>query len=228
MNFSPSLMCMDFLKMKEQIETLNNLCSSFHIDIMDGHYVKNITLSPDFVFALSKVSTREIDCHLMVEYPQDYLEILACAKASCISVHAETINAQAFRIIDKIKSLGCKVGIVLNPATPLSYIEYYIEEVDKLTIMSVDVGYAGQPFITQMLQKIELAAKLKKEKGYKYTIQVDGSCNKNTFASLYKAGAQELVVGSSGLFSKDKDVKKAWEIMQNDFTKAIKEVDFLE
>ncbi len=215
--FSPSLMCMDLLEIKEQTQILNNLCDFYHIDIMDGHFVKNITLSPDFVSAFSKIARKPIDCHLMVEHPDDFIEPLVNAGAAFICPHAETINKDAFRIINKIKSFGCKAGVVLNPATPLSFVEYYLEHIDKLTIMTVDPGFAGQPFIPQMLEKIAQAKELKEKYDFKYLIEVEGSCSEKTFGSLYNAGTEVFIVGTSGLFSKDKDLTKAWEIMQNEF-----------
>ena len=121
--FNPSLMCMDLLDIKKQTEILNERCDLYHVDIMDGHFVKNITLSPDFVAAFAKIAKKPIDCHLMCEYPDDYIETLAKAGATYICPHAETINSDAFRIINKIRALGCRVGVVLNPATPLSYIQ---------------------------------------------------------------------------------------------------------
>ncbi len=215
--FNPSLMCMDLLNIKEQTEILNERCDMFHVDIMDGHYVKNITLSPDFVSAFTKVSKRPVDCHLMVTDPDDYIESLAKAGADYICPHAETINTDAFRILNKIKSLGCKAGVVLNPATPVSYIKHYINRLDIITVMTVDPGFAGQPFIKEMLCKIRELKRLKEENGYSYLIEVDGSCNKNTFKELYEAGAEVFIVGTSGLFSKDKDLKRAWDIMLKEF-----------
>ena len=215
--FNPSLMCMDLLNIKEQTEILNERCDMFHVDIMDGHYVKNITLSPDFVSAFTKVSKCPVDCHLMVTDPDDYIESLAKAGADYICPLAEAINADAFRILNKIKSLGCKAGVVLNPATPVSYIKHYIDRLDIITVMTVDPGFAGQPFIKEMLCKIRELKRLKEENGYNYLIEVDGSCNKNTFKELYEAGAEVFIVGTSGLFSKDKDLKRAWDIMLKEF-----------
>ncbi len=215
--FNPSLMCMDLLNIKEQTEILNERCDMFHVDIMDGHYVKNITLSPDFVSAFTKASKRPVDCHLMVTDPDDYIESLAKAGADYICPHAETINTDAFRILNKIKSLGCKAGVVLNPATPVSFIKHYINRLDIITVMTVDPGFAGQPFIKEMLCKIRELKRLKEENGYSYLIEVDGSCNKNTFKELYEAGAEVFIVGTSGLFSKDKDLKRAWDIMLEEF-----------
>lgn len=215
--FNPSLMCMDLLDIRSQTEILNERCDLYHVDIMDGHYVKNITLSPDFVKVFSTIAKKPIDCHLMVTDPDDFIETLAKAGAGYICPHAETINRDAFRILNKIESLGCKTGVVLNPATPLSYIQHYIHRIDKLTIMSVDPGFAGQPFIREMLDKIREAKALKEKYGYKYLIEVDGSCNERTFKDLYEAGTEVFIVGSSGLFSKDPDLTKAWDIMQCEF-----------
>ena len=213
MMFSPSLMCMDLLSMKEQVEILNERADFYHVDIMDGHFVKNITLSPFFVSNLKRISKLPIDVHLMTEYPDDYIEELAKSGADYICPHAETINKDAFRIINKIKGFGCKAGIVLNPATPIEWIKYYIHLLDKITVMTVDPGFAGQPFIPEMLDKIRELKELKEKNGYNYLIEVDGSCNERTFDILTEAGAEILIVGSSGLFNLDSDLPKAWDKM---------------
>ncbi|NMD37179.1 MAG: ribulose-phosphate 3-epimerase [Christensenellaceae bacterium] len=220
--FSVSLMCMDFLDMKNQLEILNKRADYLHVDIMDGHFCKNITLSPDLVKTFNRVATIPMDCHFMTTNPSDWLELSAQAGAQILCPHAETINTDAFRTLNYIESLGCKTGVVLNPATPLSYIQHYIERLDQITIMTVDVGFAGQPFIPQMLKKIEDAANLKVKNNYKYKIQIDGSCNNRTFKSLVDAGADILVVGSSGLFSRDADLNKAFDLMEQDFKELTK------
>ena len=183
--FNPSLMCMDLLNIKEQLQILNTRADFFHVDIMDGHYVKNITLSPDFCRAIRPVCQIPLDCHLMVTTPDDFIEPLAKAGAGYICPHAETINADAFRIVNKIHSLGCKVGVVLNPATPVSYIRHYIHLLDKVTVMTVDPGFAGQPFIREMLEKISELKELKEEKGYGYLIDLRGP-GKGRDGSVYR------------------------------------------
>jgi D-allulose-6-phosphate 3-epimerase len=218
--FSVSLMCLDYLRIREQVEILNTRADYFHIDIMDGHFCKNITLSPDFMRAVKKIARRPLDVHLMTEYPNDFIDIVREAGAEWISPHAETINADAFRTVNKIKSLGAKAGVVLNPATPLEYIKHYAGKLDLITIMTVDVGYAGQPFIEEMLDKIRLCAQWKKDHGYRYKISVDGSCNGKTFARLHEAGAEIYVAGSSGLFSLDPDLNRAYDRMVKDFEDA--------
>ena len=220
--FSPSLMCMDFLKMKEQLEIMNTRMDMYHVDIMDGHYCKNITLSPDLIKTFAKVATLPMDVHLMTTNPTDWIETVAKAGATYISPHAETINTDAFRVMNLIRSLGCKTGVVLNPATPLSFVEPYLNRVDLLTIMSVDVGFAGQPFIEEMLDKIREAKRLREEKGYTYKIQIDGSCNKNTYKRLKEAGVEVFIVGSSGLFGLDQDLNKACDLMFEQFEEATK------
>lgn len=217
--FSVSLMCMDLLNIKEQLKILNEKADLYHVDIMDGHYVKNITLSPSFIKAIKPATKLPIDVHLMTEFPEDYIDEVADAGATYICPHAETINKDAFRVINHIKDSGCKVGVVLNPATPFSYIEHYVHLIDKLTIMTVDPGFAGQPFIEEMLEKIKVAKKCKEENNFNYLIEIDGSCNERTFKRLYDAGAEVFIVGSSGLFNLDKDLSKAYDKMQQIFMK---------
>ena len=187
-----SLMCMDFLKIKEQLEELNESVGMYHIDIMDGHFCKNITLSPDLIKSFKKVSKLPMDVHLMTTEPNDWIETVAEAGADIISVHAETINGDAYRIYNEIERLGCKRGLVLNPATTLESVKHYLNRVDLLTIMTVDVGFSGQPFIEEMLDKIAEAKKLREENGYHYKIQIDGSCNPKTFKRLKEAGAERV------------------------------------
>lgn len=215
--FNASLMCMDLLQMKEQFAILNKRMDMFHVDIMDGHFAKNITLSPGFVKACAKMADKPIDCHLMVEYPGDYIDELASSGASFISCHAETINHEAFRIIDKVHSLGCKFGIALNPATPLSYVRHYLNHVELLTIMTVDVGFSGSRFIPEMMDKVREAVKYRDEHGLKYIIQVDGACNQENFKVMDEAGAECYVMGNTGMFLLAGGLSEAIDIMIKNF-----------
>ncbi|EHI99116.1 Ribulose-phosphate 3-epimerase [Clostridium sp. DL-VIII] len=219
--FAPSLMCANFLDLKNQIEILNERADIFHVDIMDGHYVKNFSLSPAMMEQLKTITKIPMDAHLMVENPADFLEGIAKAGATYISPHAETINKDAFRIMRTIKALGCKTGVVLNPATPVEYIKHYLGMLDKITILTVDAGFAGQTFIEEMLDKIEEVKRLREENGYSYLIEVDGSCNEKTFKKLAEAGTEVFIVGSSGLFNLDADLKVSWDKMMNMFNKCI-------
>lgn len=216
--FRISLMCMDFLDIKKQIEILNEEFDGYHMDLMDGHFCKNITLSPDFIKSIGKIAKIPMDIHMMVTNPNDWIDLCVDAGAKLISPHAETINADAFRTINYIKSKNCEVGVTLNPATPLSSCMEYLGRIDMLTIMTVDVGFAGQPFIEEMLAKISEAKRLREQNAWHYRIMIDGSCNKKTFKSLYNAGADGFVLGSSGLFSLDKDLKIACKKAKQIFT----------
>jgi D-allulose-6-phosphate 3-epimerase len=220
--FSPSLMCMDLLDIKNQIEVLNKYADMYHVDIMDGHYVNNLAFSPDFIKAIKKITTVSLDCHLMVTNPYDYIDALAEAGADYICPHAETLNSIAFRTINRIKELGCKVGVVLNPETPVEYIQHYIHLLDKITVMSVDPGFAGQPFIREMLDKIKKLKELKHENGYKYLIEIDGSANKKTFKELNEAGVEVFIVGASGLFNLCDNIEDSWNKMQEIFDEETK------
>lgn len=215
--FSPSLMTMDLDKFKEQITFLNDKVDSYHIDIMDGHYVPNITLSPWFIDEVRKISNLPVSVHLMVTNPSFWVEQLVNQKCEWICVHAEVINGLAFRLIDQIHNAGLKVGIVLNPETPIDTIIPYIELVDKITIMTVDPGFAGQRFIESSLDKIVLLRTLREEKGYNYVIEMDGSSNRKSFKKIDAAGPDIYIVGRSGLFGLADKIEDAWDIMKNDY-----------
>ncbi|WP_300000213.1 D-allulose 6-phosphate 3-epimerase [uncultured Cedecea sp.] len=217
---SPSLMCMNLIEIKKQLAVLDTRADFLHVDIMDGHYVKNITLSPFFIEQIRPHTQVAIDVHLMVEEPTDFIDAIARAGADYICPHAETINRDAFRVINQIRSHGKKVGIVLNPATPVAYIHHYIHLVDKITVMTVDPGYAGQPFIPEMLLKVKELKELKERHGYSYLIEIDGSCNVKTYEDLISAGAEVLIVGTSGLFNIHQDLETAWNMMRSSIDEA--------
>ncbi|MCY1117653.1 D-allulose 6-phosphate 3-epimerase [Bacillus safensis] len=218
--FSPSLMCMDLIHFREQIHLLNTRADRYHVDVMDGHYVKNITLSPFFIEQLRKLTNLPIDVHLMAEHPQEFL-IDACidAGATMICLHPEVVQKDAFRMIRHIHERKCEVGFVLNPATPVSALDSFIHLIDRVTIMTIDPGFAGQPFIKEMLQKIKQVKDIKKHKGYSFSIEVDGSCNESTFRLLAEAGNEIYIIGTSGLFGLHKQLDTAWETMKQIFAK---------
>ncbi|WP_407289518.1 D-allulose 6-phosphate 3-epimerase [Raoultella planticola] len=218
---SPSLMCIDMMKIPEQLGFLNKNADILHVDIMDGHYVKNLALSVDFVRQIRPFTSLQIDVHLMVQHPMDFIDDLIKAGADSFSVHAEVINSYAFRLINHIHSAGKKVGIVLNPATPVETLRPYAHLIEKVTVMTVDPGYAGQPFIPEMVEKIEHLSRFRTAGGHDFLIEADGSCNRNTYPLLLNAGAQVLIMGSSGLFKKDLPLSQTWQTMVSDIIETL-------
>lgn len=216
---SPSLMCMDLTKFKEQIEFLDKKVGYFHIDIMDGHYVPNLTLSPFFVSQVKKLASKPLDCHLMVTHPENYIDELAKSGCDMVTLHIETISGQAFRLIEKIKRLGMQVGLIFNPETPVEFAKYYLHKASKVTVLTVDPGFAGQTFIPEMLEKITELKQFREQNKLDYQIEIDGSCNPRTYQQLLQAGADVLIVGTSGLFNNSEDIVEAWEILENDLAK---------
>ena len=194
-----------------------------HVDVMDGHFAPNLTLSPDFIKAASKYATVPLEVHMMCEKPAMWVEPVVSAGAKIVSLHAETIGNDAFRQYNWLRDHGVKCGAVLNPATPFNTVTSYLERMDLVTLMTVDVGFAGQPFIEEMLPKIEEAAEYKRNHGLSYEVQIDGSCNQKTFKRLRDAGAEIFILGTSGLFGKDPDVNKAWQMMQSEYEAATSE-----
>ncbi len=215
--FAPSLMCMDLGKIKEQFSIMDRYMQLYHVDIMDGHFCKNMALTPGILKSFRQHTGTEMDVHLMTTEPSDWIGMCAEAGATYISPHAETINTCAFRTMQVIQQAGCKCGVVLNPATPLTYVESYLEYIDLLTIMTVDIGFAGQKFIDQMYEKIRQAKALREEKGYHYRIQIDGHCNKENYLQLAEAGADILIVGNAGLFGLDPDLDRACRKMEEEY-----------
>lgn len=211
--FSPSLMCMDLTRFREQITAMNCRADFYHVDIMDGSYVKNITLSPFFIENLKKITDVPIDVHLMVNHPEDIIPMCIDAGADIISFHPETANNKIFRLLNQIKDAGRRCGVVLNPATPADAIKEYAHLLDKVTVMSVDPGYAGQKFIPESLTKIKELIAMRENKGYHYLTEIDGSCNEKTFNVISRSGVDVFIVGTSGLFSLADNVSDAWDKM---------------
>lgn len=153
----------------------------------------------------------------MVTNPSFWVQQLVDIKCEWICMHAEVLDGLAFRLIDQIHNANLKAGIVLNPETPIESIFPYIELLDKITIMTVDPGFAGQRFIEGTLDKIVALRNLREEKGYRYVIEMDGSSNRNSFKRIDAAGPDIYIVGRSGLFGLNEDIEKAWRMMSRDY-----------
>lgn len=212
-NFSPSLMTMDLDKFSEQLKFLNDKVESYHIDIMDGHFVPNITLSPWFIEQVRKVSDMPLSAHLMVEDQPFWVEKMIELDVEWICMHAERLNGVAFRLIDQIHNADLKAGVVINPETPVDTIIPYLHELDKVTIMTVDPGFAGQRFLEETLEKIVELRKIREENDYDFLIEMDGSSSKKTFKRIKNADPDIYIIGRSGLFGLDEDIEKSWKMM---------------
>lgn len=198
--FSVSMMCANPFKLESQIKVLDKKTDFYHIDIMDGHFVPNLTLSLDYVKNLVEVCSKPVDIHLMVDNPNDYLDELISYSVNCISFHIETAQQSAFRIIRKIKDAGIKVGIVISPRFSIDDYRIFLPMIDKVIVMTVEPGFAGQKMIEEVIPKIEYLNELRSRNGYSYNIEVDGSNNYSTFLRYKKAGVDISILGT-GLFN---------------------------
>lgn len=204
---APSILSADFSRLGQEIEAVESAGADWiHVDVMDGHFVPNITMGPLVVEAVRKSTSLPVDVHLMIENPDQYISDFARAGADYISVQVEACD-HLHRSVHLIKDLGKKAGAVLNPATPLTAIDWILADLDFVLIMSVNPGFGGQKFIQNSIAKIQTLRSTIDTKGYGTLIQVDGGVNRNTVKSLHKAGAQVLVAGSA-IFGTD-DYKAA-------------------
>jgi ribulose-phosphate 3-epimerase len=194
---APSLLSADFSDLGKQVEiTTQDGADWLHFDVMDGHFVPNITIGPLVVRAVRDRSNIPFDVHLMIDKPERYLEAFAKAGADYIVVHAEaTTHLQ--RTLAHIRDLGKKAGVALNPATPLSSIEWVLDDLDLLLLMTVNPGFGGQKFIPASIRKIEEARKIIDQSGHSIFLQVDGGVNEETVKDVAKAGADVLVAGTA-------------------------------
>jgi ribulose-phosphate 3-epimerase len=194
---APSILSADFSNLAQQIRLAEMGGADWiHCDVMDGHFVPNITIGPLIVKAVKKSTKLPIDVHLMIEKPDNFLEAFAKAGANRISVHVEEV-VHLNRSINHIKELGCKAGVVINPATPVSSIYDVAEYIDLLLIMTVNPGFGGQKFISNSFRRIKEAVDIRSKLKADFLIEIDGGINSETIVAAKKAGADVFVVGSS-------------------------------
>jgi ribulose-phosphate 3-epimerase len=194
---APSILSADFTRLGEEVQAVAAAGADWiHADVMDGHFVPNITFGPMVVAAVRRVTRLPIDVHLMIANPDSYIEQFAAAGADYISVQVETCP-HLHRTVQCIKDTGARAGVVLNPSTALSTIEWILADVDYVLIMSVNPGFGGQKFIPKSLDKIKMLRKMIAAAGLKALIQVDGGVNPTTIADIAAAGADVFVAGSA-------------------------------
>jgi ribulose-phosphate 3-epimerase len=199
---APSILSADFARLGEEIKAVEAAGADWiHVDVMDGHFVPNITIGPLIVEAVRSVTSLPIDVHLMIENPDNYIPAFAKAGASWISVQIET-SVHLNRSVQLIRECGAKPGIVLNPSTPIQTLECIMEDVDYVLIMSVNPGFGGQAFITNSLDKIKALRQMIRSKSLNTLIQVDGGINEKTIADVAAAGTDIFVAGSA-IFGSD-------------------------
>lgn len=191
---APSILSADFANLESEIAQLDpGLTDYLHIDVMDGHFVPNITIGPPVVRAIKKVTNIPLDVHLMIEKPERYLKDFFDAGAGVITVHAEACT-HLQRCLQSIRELGAKAGVSLNPATPLSAVENVLDDLDMILLMTVNPGFGGQKFIPQMMQKIKSCRNMIDD--YSIDLQVDGGIKMHNIRDIFDAGANVFVAGS--------------------------------
>ena len=199
---APSILSADFARLGDEIKAVEAAGADWiHVDVMDGHFVPNITIGPLIVEAVRSVTSLPIDVHLMIENPDNYIPAFAKAGASWISVQIET-SVHLNRSVQLIRECGAKPGVVLNPSTPIQALEWIIEDVDYVLIMSVNPGFGGQAFITNSLDKIKALRQMIRSKNLNTLIQVDGGVNEKTITDVAAAGTDIFVAGSA-IFGSD-------------------------
>jgi ribulose-phosphate 3-epimerase len=206
---APSILSADFSNLAEEVKRVEEGGADYlHVDVMDGRFVPNISIGPNVVNSIRDKTTLPFDVHLMILEPEKHLNAFAEAGADIIGVSAEACT-HLHRTVQNIKKLGKKASVALNPATPLSFIEYVLEDLDQILLMTVNPGFGGQEFIPNVLPKIEKCRQMINDRGLKLDVEVDGGINERTVPMVVKAGANVLVAGSA-IYGR-KNIKKIIE-----------------
>ncbi len=194
---SPSILSADFSNLGNEIELIDKAgADMIHVDVMDGIFVPNITIGPEIIKSLKKHTKKPFDVHLMIHQPEKWINTFVEAGADVLTLHIEAVE-HIHKAIKKIKNLGIRAGVSLNPSTSEKDLEYILEECDLILVMSVNPGFGGQSFIDNQLTKVERIKKMILKHGYKAEIEVDGGVNKTNARSIISAGASILVAGNS-------------------------------
>jgi ribulose-phosphate 3-epimerase len=201
MKLAPSILSADFARLADDVDRVKPEADLLHVDVMDGHFVPNLTIGPPVVASLRKHTDLFLDCHLMVDNPQILLDDFAEAGADSCTVHVELGDPRP--LFEQMRALGLRVGLVCNPETPLDAAVPYLEEIDLLLVMSVHPGWGGQAFIPEVLDKVRAARALIDERGLQVEVEIDGGINVDTAPAAAAAGADILVSGSAVFHADD-------------------------
>ncbi len=194
---APSVLSADFSKLGEDVKTIEDAGAHLiHVDVMDGHFVPNITIGPAVMKSLVRWTSMPFDVHLMISDPDKYAPLFVTPQTEFITVHAEACT-HLHRTLQSIRALGVKAGVALNPATSLSAVEYVADLADLILVMSVNPGFGGQSFIPSALEKVQRLADLRAEKGYTFEIEIDGGVGLGNIAEVSAAGVDIAVAGSA-------------------------------
>ena len=205
---SPSILSADFSQLGQEIKNLENSgADMIHVDVMDGHFVPNLTIGPPVIKALRKYTNIPFDVHLMINPVHKYIKDYAESGADIITIHPEATTSLQ-ESIDEIKKFKKKVGLSLNPDTKIEVIEKYLDQIDLVLVMSVFPGFGGQKFIKDVLKKIEKISEIKHKKNFQFDIEVDGGINFSNFKEVLEAGANVLVSGTTIFKENNGDIKK--------------------